>query len=148
MSAMTAISLLRSQRRRGILRQLFPGAIGTLYIQFVEEERWRDDRTGQRFNAVVHVGVASRSDDVPAQGSYVQVFEDGAADQLHVAVAGIDPPHQAGSQLRPSGLNVIAVGTPLVFAHLHEFGFELVKAEGIGALEDQVGNERSWPAGH
>src|SRR5260370_16119439 len=68
-------TLLRgTQSRRGILRQFFPGAIGSLDIQFVEQERRRDDRAGQWLDAVVHISIVFRGHDVFSEGSDIQIL--------------------------------------------------------------------------
>src|SRR4029077_7056771 len=107
------------ERRRRIIRQLVLAGVGALYFELVEEQRGADNGGGDAAGAVADLRIVADSDQIAAQSADVKLTEDGAADELLVAIR-VNAIQQARRVARAERFDTIAVGLPLVGDHLDD----------------------------
>src|SRR5579859_2930209 len=120
--------------RGGIVGKFVFAGVGALYFQFVEEERGADDAGCDAAGAVADLRVIADGDEVAAQGADIEFAEDGAADELFVAV-GIHAIKQPRCVAGAEGLDAITVGLALVGDHLEDALLQLARCLGFLAFD-------------
>src|SRR5579862_4103942 len=106
----------RNQRRRRIIGQFFLAGVRPLDFQLVKQNRRAHDGHEGNSGAITDQGIVSGGNQVAAKRARVEFIENGAANQLLVAVINPDSIEQARREARAEGIHEITVLKSLVAA--------------------------------